>query len=213
MFVLVRFHHFSPYWLTSAVLSESVFKQPMYKSFFVQNWISDHLHATSWKTISRPFNIYPAVSFYSRAGEIFQCTDSSSVHKRLIKPPSFALKIKNTLIWCKVCYLPKDWAHFSFSTQALGDENQSNAWFTELANTEERKNSRSQVCHLLPESVCVMTMLCWILVQNTGVCTTTAAWLYNDILTPADSRGSTILWSVSCLGLISSRMRSLLSRT
>lgn len=189
-FVLVWFHQLSPYWLISVVLSECVFKQPIYKSFLFRIEFLI-IYMQPLENCLKAFQYIASCFVLQQGSEISQCTDSSSAHKRLIKPPSFALKIKSTLIWCKVCYCPRT-EIISLSAHKR--------WVTRINQTlihrigqhgEEDKFTGAK-CVICCQSLYAWWQCCAGFWSRTLGSVLLQLLDYNDILTPADSRGSTI---------------------
>lgn len=110
---------------------------------------------------------------------------TAPAHKRLIKPPSLALKTKGHLSDVRFV-TAQGLRSFLFQHTNAGWRQSIKWWFTELANTEERENSPEPSVSSVA-SVCVR--------DDNAVLDSGSVFLqlldYNDILTPADSRGST----------------------
>lgn len=147
---------------------------------------------------------YRAGCFVLQQGsEISQRADSSSVHKRLIKPPSF-FENERTLIWCQVCYCPRT-EIISLSAHKR--------WVTRINQTlihrigqhgGEEKFTGAK-CVICCQSLYAWWQCCagfWSRTLGLYYYSCLIIMIFWPLLILEDPQS---LWSVSCLGLISSQ--------
>lgn len=161
--------------VTLTSVSVSVFKRPITKSFlFTIEFLIIYMQPL--QNCLKAFKYIAGCFVLQQGSEISQCTDSSSVHKWLIKPPSFTLKMKGHLSDVRFV-TAQGLGSFLLQHTNVGWWVSIKCWFTELANTEERKNSQEPSVSSIAR-VCICDDNA---VLDSGpehwVCTTTAAWL------------------------------------